>query len=317
MTDTSYPKANAHADQQRGFSLVELMVAVALLAVLMAGLVELFVSNSRNANATASLSRIQETGRTALQLLTADIRRAGYFGGNAVSDFEGSLGEAASASACVSGTTTWGRMVGQPTFGVNDVKPSTVGYTCIADSEYLRGDVLTVRYTPSQSVLAGAMVAKMPYIKASVVEGKIFAGEDEADAENQVIDLGARNYVLAAHTYYIGPTGRSCQGVAIPALFRKSIGTTGLPVSSELVAGVEHMQFKYQVGNQYVDANDIAIAGWDTVNAVEPTLLVRSECPENGFVNDRTFAMGDLGAAYGPTDGFRRQVYTSLSWVRN
>jgi len=282
----------------------------------MAGLVELFVSNSRNANATASLSRIQETGRTALQLLTADIRRAGYFGGNAVSaTFEGSLGEAASANTCVANTTAWGRMVRQPTFGINDTKPTAAGYACIPDSEYLRGDVLTVRYTPSQSVAVGAMVAKMPYLRASVVEGKIFAGEDQADAENQIIDLGARDYALAAHTYFIGPTGRFCQGVAIPALFRKSIDPDdGFPTSSELLAGVEHMQFKYQVGNQYVDANDIA--DWTTVDAVETTVLVRSECPENGFENKRTFAMGDLDPAYGPIDGFRRQVYTGLTWVR-
>ena len=75
------------------------------------------------------------------------------------------------------------------------------------------------------------------------------------------------------------------------------------------------MQFRYQVGDQYLDANDVT--DWTAVGAVEIAVLVRAECPESGFVNNRTFAIGDLGAPYGPTDSYRRQLFTSLTSIRN
>lgn len=303
------------ADGQRGFSLVELMIAVALLSVLLAGLTELIVTSSQNATATAKLSRIQETGRIAIQMLSSDIRRAGYFGGHAgLTNFGGTLAVPTPAAACVADTTAWSTMVGQPVFGVND---TNAGYACIADSEYLQGDILTLRNSAATPVAVADMVATRPYIRTSLFEGKAFLGANQASADNDVVSRDAREFALVAHSYFVGPSGRSCQGVSIPALFRKSVDDAGLPVTQELLAGVEHLQFKYMVGDEYVDANDIALADWANVTAVEIAVLVRAECPELDFVNNRTFVMGDLASPYGPADGYRRQLFTSLASVRN
>ena len=314
---------------QRGLGLVELMIALGLLAALMAGMVQLFVSNSQNASATAYIARIEETGRIALQMLNSDIRRAGFYGGKISTtvgnrSITGSLGEVClsddsscstasapvAASTCVATTTSWARMLGQPLFGLND---TTAGYPCIVNEEYLRGDVLTVRYTPAQP--ATTLVGTKPYLRAALFDGKIFAGADEADAANDVPDQTKQIYELTAYTYFVGPSGRSCNGIDTPSLWRKAINDNGLPVSEELLAGVEHLQFKFLAGNQYVDANDIT--DWTTVASVEISVLVRSECAETGFVNDRTFAMGDLAAAYGPADGFRRQLFVGIATLRN
>jgi hypothetical protein len=81
------------------------------------------------------------------------------------------------------------------------------------------------------------------------------------------------------------------------------------------LAGVEHLQFKYLVGNRYFDAN--SVTNWNGAIAVEISVLVRAECPETGFNNNRTFAIGDLITPYGPADNLRRQVFTSISTMRN
>ena len=316
---------------QQGLGLVEIMIALALLAALMTGVVELFLSNSKNATATSNIARIEETGRIALQLLNSDVRRAGFFGGKIGNtaggiSVTGTLGEvcltgdgncntggATTAALTCNATTIWARMLGQPIFGLNDTR---AGYACIVAAEYLRGDILTLRYTPSQPHDPNdPMIATRPYLRTALFQGKIFAGADEANAANDVPDQTALAYPLLAHSYYVGPTLRSCNGEDIPALFRKSVSDAGLPVSQELLAGVEHLQFKYLVGNRYFDANNVA--NWAAVSAIEISVLVRAECPETGFVNDRTFAIGDLAAAYGPTDALRRQVFTSVATVRN
>jgi type IV pilus assembly protein PilW len=63
--------------RQRGFSLIELMIAlvVGLLVVAAAGTI--FVTNSQTFRATQSLSRVQENARAAFELMARDLREAG------------------------------------------------------------------------------------------------------------------------------------------------------------------------------------------------------------------------------------------------
>lgn len=64
----------------RGFSLVELMIAVVLGAVLMAGVVKTFLGSKTAFTSQQAISRIQETGRLAIEFMAKDIRMAGYMG---------------------------------------------------------------------------------------------------------------------------------------------------------------------------------------------------------------------------------------------
>ncbi|PKM06656.1 MAG: Tfp pilus assembly protein PilW [Gammaproteobacteria bacterium HGW-Gammaproteobacteria-4] len=61
----------------RGFSLVELMVAMVLGLLVSGSAVGIFISNRQANRATDSLSRIQENARTAFELMARDVREAG------------------------------------------------------------------------------------------------------------------------------------------------------------------------------------------------------------------------------------------------
>jgi len=314
------------AFHERGLTMMELLVTVGILSLLMAGLSQLMVTNSRNANATGELARIADTGRAAIQLLSADVRRAGYLGGNidilnAAGMITGTAGVAQTLEPnCIIGdpsNTNWARMTDQPMFGLND---TNAGYVCIEDDQYTRGDILTVRYAATPSLEVGAVMEDArPYLRATVVEGKLFLGSSANDAENSIDDLSARDYELVAHTYFVGSTGRTCQDIDIPALFRMTIGADGLPRPQELLAGVENLQFRYLIENQYYDANDVPLTAtnrWPLVDAVEISILVRAECPEAGFDINRTFDIAD--APYTPADKeFRRQIFTTTTQLRN
>ncbi len=308
---------------ESGITLVELLISVVVFGALMAGVAQLVATNSQNANATGTLARIEDTGRTAIELLSADIRRAGYLGGNIMNttnaDFDmilGTLGDSAVEIACNPDTNNWARMVGQPIVGVDE--EDTVGlenYACITadDNNYQRGDILTLRYAGVGLDDDAVPPNKRPYLRTTPIVGRLFLGENVVAAENQIADPIERVYALAAHSYYVGLTDRSCDGNPIPALYRKKIGDDGSPVSEELLAGVENIQFRYLVENQYFDAIDVP--NWLAVQAVETTVLAKAECPEAGFRNTREFTIG--GAPYTPADNFRRQLFTATTQLRN
>lgn len=65
---------------QRGFSLVELMVAMAIGIFLMFGAVTVFTNSKRTYNENEVSSRLQENLRFASEILTHDVRMAGYYG---------------------------------------------------------------------------------------------------------------------------------------------------------------------------------------------------------------------------------------------
>ena len=65
---------------RRGFSLIELMVALTLGLLLTAGLVQLFTSTKVTFNTNDALARVQENGRFALENLKRELREAGTLG---------------------------------------------------------------------------------------------------------------------------------------------------------------------------------------------------------------------------------------------
>lgn len=67
---------NSHS----GFSLVELMISIVLGLILMTGVVKMFLGSKVAFSSQQAVSRIQETGRLAIEFMSRDIRMAGYMG---------------------------------------------------------------------------------------------------------------------------------------------------------------------------------------------------------------------------------------------
>lgn len=72
------------AGTQRGMSIVEMLVAVAIGLFVMAGTISLFVTNLGNMRRLGTEARVNQDMRTAIELITRDLRRAGYWA-NAIS----------------------------------------------------------------------------------------------------------------------------------------------------------------------------------------------------------------------------------------
>lgn len=72
--------APVSSTRAHGLSLIELLIAIALGGILMGGAISLFVNNRATYEVTNDMARLQENARFAMQLMSQDIRMAGYVG---------------------------------------------------------------------------------------------------------------------------------------------------------------------------------------------------------------------------------------------
>lgn len=63
---------------QRGFTLVELMVAMTVGLFISAGVISLFIGTKQSYRTNEGMARVQENGRFAIEYLSRDLRQAGY-----------------------------------------------------------------------------------------------------------------------------------------------------------------------------------------------------------------------------------------------
>ena len=298
--------------QQHCLSMIELIIAMAFGLFLVFALVEILINGKQSFSSANNLSRLQENGRIATDLIVSDLKRAGYAGGNSnVPNISGTTAPELPTANCPPTNTNWGLMIEQPVFGKNDKRG---GYGCVQDADYLRGDILVVRHA-APWIETGALGANRYYLRSSLFSGRTFKGSAEGAPENDVPETPNSVRELIAHGYFVGPSVRTCNGVAVPSLWRVSLSDAGLPELKELLPGVENFQVQYGINNQYLDADDIALANWPDVTTVRIWLLVRSECAESGYSDARTIVMGDDN--YVVDDSYRRQLYSSVVMIRN
>ena len=91
---------------QRGFTMVELMVALLLGLLVVAAAGSLFLSNKRVYGATEAINRIQENQRGAFEILARDIREAA---GNPCMRFDGAYTDKVGVELATPDATFWSR----------------------------------------------------------------------------------------------------------------------------------------------------------------------------------------------------------------
>ena len=332
----------------RGFSLVELMVALVITLILLTGIGQIFLSSKKSFLIQDSLGRMQENGRYAMETIAQDVRRAGFWGGNAditaIEDHTPGGNSNGGKVATDDGTCSdanWARMLTHRIFGKNDSRAS---YTCLPSDTTHKGDILVLRYAAPWEVgdvTTPNFVENQVYLRSSLFEGRLFQctrGCPESAA--YPIDAPAvRTAELVAHGYFIhyAPTvpDRCPTAGKVPSLYRMALvndssGTEPKLNAEEIAYGVDDLQVQYGVDDAnicgvgttndnsvdcFVDAPAAGDSAWSKIIAARIWLLVRAECPETGFTNESTYTMA--GTDNKPADNYRRQLYTSTVMLRN
>ncbi|MEE9398302.1 MAG: PilW family protein [Methylococcales bacterium] len=354
MTDYKTQRLSI-ARQQRGLSLVELMVAIVVGSLLLLGVMEIFLGSKQTYRTIDNLSRMQENSRFSIDLLSHDIRIGGFAGCAGIASVSPNM----IASNPPSGPgLTGGRAVAgyDGTSGAIDIDGD--GSTGGANDITVRAntDVLVMSSAGSCSAqLASDMTSRTANISVTAAQDckwktnellmitdceamDIFRASDVvsgspisivhaiSDADSNIVNSDVRltkayekNAVVFSYTdatYFI----RDNNGE--PTLYQTVNGQT-----DPLISGVENMQIRYGIDNNGDNSTDIyqtatAIGGpnsnnWASVISVEVNLLLRTMGQQGNTLTSEAQTYQYNGATVTATDNRIRRVVSKIITLRN
>jgi len=333
----------------RGFSLIELMIALALAGVLLLGLAVFFVSSSRSYSEADRVSRQIENGRYASSLIAEEIRHAGFYGEvkNVVN-----LPVAPPPPSSAIPIPTTSAQIDPCATDIAVVKgalPIPIWYvdapgtspTCVPDA--VSGtDMIVIRRANTTTIPAASAVAGGYYTQTTncatltpvfqVAQSGFTLTDTNCTTVMPIRQYHVYIYYVAPCSVASGSNGACAAGdVAIPTLKRVEL-TSPSKMSNPvpLVEGIENIQYEYGMdtnGDGTPDTYTAAPTLPSTVNqlpqivAVRIHILARNTDTTPGFTDTKTYNFGTnadgTANTVTPGGGFQRHLYTELVRVTN
>jgi type IV pilus assembly protein PilW len=322
-----------------GFSLVELMVSMAIGLMLVGTVLVVFANASSARSELERNSRQFENGRYAVELLSDDLRVAGYFGEVNV---DALAAPAALPDPCSTLPADWAAAL---PIHVQGYDGGSGAPACMPADVKANTDILVVRRV--KTCVAGVAgcepaIAGKPYLQATLcntdvnpyVVGAFGTTAFPLMLKDCATPAALREYVV--NVYFISANNHA--GQDIPTLMRLELtGSTMAEVP--LVEGIEEMTVEYGVDDDgdgqpdayTADPSLYAYAGcamctpvhnWSNVVTARLHILARSPEAAPGYVDTKNYALGHDAAGnaitFGPkNDAYRRHVYTALVRIVN
>jgi len=335
--------------RSRGLTLVELMIAMAIGLLIVAGAFRIYLQSSQTYGVHEAEARLEENARYAYSILEPDLRMAGFWGyAKGATGITGSNLQTDPAATTMAGSaastcgTNFGTDLSTPLEGSNDSYPLLcLGYNGrvmpSADTLTVRRASALVSAVPTNTV--GPLRICSTRTAITLVNN---AANCQADTSPAAMSMGTVRDLIV-HTYYVARDSASAAGV--PTLWRKSLNNVGtVPTfqDEEILAGVEDLQVQFGIDytgatgvvQQYVDPVAAAsLPAGAQIVAIRLWILVRADAMETGFVDNRTYAYGNrstlngtvsnltgaatAGMAYQPNDHYRRLLVSRTVMIRN
>jgi len=342
---------NIFSCNQKGLTLIELMVAMMIGLLILLGISGMFMANKRTYTEQESMARLQENARFAIGMLIKDIHMTGYIGcSHDMEDLVNHLNSSSDSTAAFSfinaleGSENAGNwqpsgstdMVASINAGTDAISirymsplavrivspmPPTSAILNVDDTGNLAiGDIIAVSDCDSTDVIQLTNVMAAPARLQHNPGSTVTPGNQSPHVLQKSYGTDAEIMRFIAHRYYISNNDNG-----VPSLYRKSINGTVM----ELVEGVETMQILYgedTTGNDrnadtYVTATNVT--NWNNVVSIRLGLLFRT-IDENRQIEPDTKVYqifggtGAGGVTVGPMgDYHRRRLYTTTVQIRN
>lgn len=318
--------------QSRGFSLVELMVAMVVGLIIVSGAVSMHTGTRKTQVKSEEQMDMVADARFAIEMIAYDLRLAGSWGGT---NKDGLIACKSTDTACATpltisddcaaaGDPVWAYDLSRPIFATDASNPYSS--TCIPDTEkYLAGtDVLEIRYADPNIVASADLQSGQAYVRSNFMNGQVFVGASPPELSSYETSALTANHELHAYAYYIS-NYTDVVGDGIPSLRRAALVKGPLVTPQVLVSGVVDLQVQFGVdatGDGIVNRYDspatvTADNNWFNVYSAKIWLLMRTDKQQEGVDTSKTFDIAGAQVTQGGQDDFRYFMVSSVVDMRN
>lgn len=328
--------------RQTGLSLVELMISITLGLVLMAGVLQMFLSSKTVYTTQQNLTRIQETGRLAIEFLSRDLRMAGNMGcfredtvnktktldnsALVIGGLYGNFKEFIRGYSAESGLTT-----AQRTYLGKTTNPSTNLLTiryASATPRIINGanTNTTLQTFTDDQVDASNCVEGLCVGDAAVVstcfKARIFKVSALSSSGNNLTVSHADSWDIAnfpQNSYSNGELLRMNSATYFVANNPGGAPSLWLKLNAkpavEILEGVENITYKFATfdNRDYRSAENLTASDWARVISVRIFVVARS-IDNNSVPEPQPYVVD--GQTTTPTDRYMRQVFTATVALR-
>jgi type IV pilus assembly protein PilW len=329
--------------KQSGFSMIELLVAMAIGGFLIIGAVTMQSNSRKTFTVNEQQARLQETARYVISVLEPEMELAGGYGfTNRPEDIWWTSGGANTPSTIL---RTWSTQVGGLPAGlescgkhyaldvISSIQAANNAYSLSCAATYPHNgvsDTITIRHAGTVAVAGDPSKYQLIGSRTAQGQGRLYVGTTPSltATDREIRDMVVNSYYVAT---------RSDARSDIPALRAKILTTDGVAPfvdDQEVIRGVEDIQVEFGVdpgidqnGDGYADyvsamtaryvPPNNAVVNTGQVSAVRLWVRVRAEDPEQGFTDNRTYSYAGTTFTPTATDHYRRVLMSRTIFLRN
>ncbi|NOZ52568.1 MAG: prepilin-type N-terminal cleavage/methylation domain-containing protein [Gammaproteobacteria bacterium] len=307
-----------------GFTLIEILVALTISLLLLAGVLQIFQSTKQSYNIQQALTHIQENARLITDLMIRDISASGYLGcldsiGHVVNTLTDQSANYHYVEALIGTEGGAGNPDAISIRRASEVTAVPVSAPMLSQVAALQLDATHINYNSLQqwdivavsdcADTAVFMITNEPGVNG-IIEHTAFVNattgvnEGQSNGTDDLQRIFGSPSASAAKIYRVGTTSYQLR----PSSSERNTTSLFITPGGELVEGVEDLQIQYGIGStstpviaeQYVNADDVT--DWNNVISVRITFVLNSV---NMIINP------DNG------DGLLRKTFTTTIRLRN
>ncbi len=320
--------------RQRGFNLIEFMIAMTIGLVLMLALTSMFVDTKVSANRSTTVSNLQSQAKLAVQILLEDIRNIGSwaeFSGESLGDIKVPASINLGAGSCtilqtanassdadtmsLPANANWIADTGStPANVVNQNCVVEAGYTVTVDS-----DVLSLSRIQGNVVQTADLTDGAHYLAISSQQAQLFNAASPNGATNIVnVEL----YPYVHHTYLV--EAHATEGTRLSRFSLRESGGNPMFSNDLIIDNIERVRVEFGVdtdadgvANSYQPSANVTSVMWNGNQIVSARIyvLARATLPDATFNNTQTYNLGSDAVTV--DDNYRRFLLSTTVIIEN